>query len=169
MASCEKCAMQLDASAMVTGKDSPLCQHKRSCPLTMSHRCRYCQKPLTRAGSRRHHERYTCWKPLENGQCMDDFKCYPCQCGKVFSHKDGRLRHQRACPKRSDSQFLQLGSYVSGELSPKASSTPSLPRMEAKSQSAIGTSKTYDLRFRVLDSMEIVVNLHCGPPTPVDE
>ena len=34
----------------------------------MSHRCRYCQKPFTRAGSRRHHERYTCWKRLENGQ-----------------------------------------------------------------------------------------------------
>ena len=34
----------------------------------MSHRFRYCQKPFTRAGSRRHHERYTCWKRLENGQ-----------------------------------------------------------------------------------------------------
>ena len=34
----------------------------------MSHRCRYCQKPFTRGGSRRHHERYTCWKRLENGQ-----------------------------------------------------------------------------------------------------
>ena len=34
----------------------------------MSHRCRYCQKPFTRAGSKRHHERYTCWKRLENGQ-----------------------------------------------------------------------------------------------------
>ena len=34
----------------------------------MSHRCRYCQKPFTRAGSRRHHVRYTCWKRLENGQ-----------------------------------------------------------------------------------------------------
>ena len=34
----------------------------------MSHRCRYCQKPFTRAGSRRHHERYTCWKRLKIGQ-----------------------------------------------------------------------------------------------------
>ena len=34
----------------------------------MSHRCRYRQKRFTRAGSRRHHERYTCWKRLENGQ-----------------------------------------------------------------------------------------------------
>ena len=34
----------------------------------MSHRCCYCQKPFTRAGSRRHHERFTCWKRLENGQ-----------------------------------------------------------------------------------------------------
>ena len=32
-----------------------------------SHHCRYCQKPFTRAGSKRHYERYTCWKPLENG------------------------------------------------------------------------------------------------------
>ena len=155
MASCEKCAMQLDASTTFTGKDSPLCQHKRSCPLRMSRPCRYCQKPFFRAGSRRHHERYTCWKPLKNGQHMNDFKRYPCQCGKVFSGKDARLRHQRACPKQSDSQFLQLGS--------------NLPQMEAKSQSGIGTSKTYDLCFHVLDSMEIVVNLHCGPPTPLDE
>ncbi len=34
----------------------------------MSHRCRYCQKLFTRAGGRRQHERYTCWKRLENGQ-----------------------------------------------------------------------------------------------------
>ena len=34
----------------------------------MSHQCCYCQKPFTRAGSRRHHERYNCWKRLENGQ-----------------------------------------------------------------------------------------------------
>ena len=34
----------------------------------MSHHCYYCQKPFARAGSRRHHERYTCWKRLENGQ-----------------------------------------------------------------------------------------------------
>ena len=27
----------------------------------------YCQKPFTHAGSRRHHERYTCWTRLENG------------------------------------------------------------------------------------------------------
>ena len=33
----------------------------------MSHRCCYCQKPCTRAGSKRHHEKYTCWKRLENG------------------------------------------------------------------------------------------------------
>ena len=33
----------------------------------MSHRCCYCQKPFTRAGSNRHHEKYTCWKRLENG------------------------------------------------------------------------------------------------------
>ena len=33
----------------------------------MSHRWRYCQKTLTRAGSKRHHEKYTCWKRLENG------------------------------------------------------------------------------------------------------
>ena len=33
-----------------------------------SHRCCHCQKPFTRAGSRRHHERYTCLKRLENGQ-----------------------------------------------------------------------------------------------------
>ena len=33
----------------------------------MSHRCCNCQKPFTRAGSRRHHERYTCWKQLEKG------------------------------------------------------------------------------------------------------
>ena len=32
----------------------------------MSHRCRYCQKPFIRAGSKRHHEKYTCWKRLEN-------------------------------------------------------------------------------------------------------
>ena len=31
----------------------------------MSHRCCYCQKLFTRAG--RHHEKYTCWKRLENG------------------------------------------------------------------------------------------------------
>ena len=30
--------------------------------------CCYCQKPFSRAGSRRHHERYTSWKRLENGQ-----------------------------------------------------------------------------------------------------
>ena len=35
----------------------------------MSHRCCCCQKPFTRAGSRRHHERYTCWKRLKN--CQD--------------------------------------------------------------------------------------------------
>ena len=36
----------------------------------MSHRCCYCQKPVTvkSAGSRTHHERHTCWKRLENGQ-----------------------------------------------------------------------------------------------------
>ena len=34
----------------------------------MSHRCRYCQKTFTRTGSRRNHERYTCWKRLENDQ-----------------------------------------------------------------------------------------------------
>ena len=34
----------------------------------MSHQCCYCQKPFTRAGSRRYHERHTCWKRLENGQ-----------------------------------------------------------------------------------------------------
>ena len=40
----------------------------RSQPLQiMSHRCSYCQKPFTRAGSERHHEKYTCWKRLENG------------------------------------------------------------------------------------------------------
>ena len=33
----------------------------------MSNRCCYCQKPFTRAGSKRHHEKYTCWKRLENG------------------------------------------------------------------------------------------------------
>ena len=33
----------------------------------MSHRCCYCQKPFTRAGSKRHHEKYTCWKRIENG------------------------------------------------------------------------------------------------------
>ena len=33
----------------------------------MSSRCCYCQKPFTRAGSKRHHEKYTCWKRLENG------------------------------------------------------------------------------------------------------
>ena len=32
----------------------------------MSHRCCYCQNPFTRAGSKRHHEKYTCWKRLEN-------------------------------------------------------------------------------------------------------
>ena len=135
----------------------------------MSQRCRYCQKPFTRADNRIRHKRYTSCKQLENRQRMGDFKRYPCQCGKVFSRKDARLRHQRICPKRSDSQSLQVGSYMSEELSPKTSSTPSLLRLEATSQSGIGTSKTYDLRFRVLDSMEIVVNLHCGPPTPGDE
>ena len=34
----------------------------------MSHQCCYCQKPFSRAGSRRHHERSTCWERLENGQ-----------------------------------------------------------------------------------------------------
>ena len=34
----------------------------------MSHQCCYCQKPFSRAGSRGHHERYTCWKRLENWQ-----------------------------------------------------------------------------------------------------
>ena len=33
----------------------------------MSYRCCYCQKPFTRAGSKRHHEKYTCWKRIENG------------------------------------------------------------------------------------------------------
>ena len=33
----------------------------------MSHRCGFCQKPFTRAGSKRHDEKYTCWKRLENG------------------------------------------------------------------------------------------------------
>ena len=33
----------------------------------MAHRCCYCQKPFTHAGSRRHHEKYTCWKRLKNG------------------------------------------------------------------------------------------------------
>ena len=32
----------------------------------MSHRCCYCQKPFTRAGSRRHRKKHTCWKRLEN-------------------------------------------------------------------------------------------------------
>ena len=68
---------------------------------------------------------------------MSDLKRYPCQCGKVFSRKD-----QSACPKRSGSQSLQLGLYMSGELSPKTRSTPSLPRLEAKLESGMGTSKT---------------------------
>ena len=34
----------------------------------MSHRYCYCQTPFTRAGSRRHQERYTSWKRLENVQ-----------------------------------------------------------------------------------------------------
>ena len=33
----------------------------------MSHRCCYCQKPFTRADSKRHYEKYTCWMRLENG------------------------------------------------------------------------------------------------------
>ena len=33
----------------------------------MSHRCCNFQNPFTHAGSKRHHEKYTCWKRLENG------------------------------------------------------------------------------------------------------
>ena len=31
--------------------------------------------------------------------CVHDKTRYPCQCGKVVSHKDIRLCHQRTCPK----------------------------------------------------------------------
>ena len=34
---------------------------------------------------------------------------------------------QRTCPKPSDSQFLQLGSYMSSEPTPKTSTAPPYP------------------------------------------
>ena len=81
---------------------------------------------------------------------------YPCQCGKVFSRKYVRLRHQRTCPKRSDSQSMQLEPCMADEPTPKTSTIPSIPWLEANSQSGMGTSKTYDPRFRVPGSMQIV-------------
>ena len=64
---------------------------------------------------------------------------HPCQCGKVFSCKDVRLRHQRTCPKRSDSESLQLEPCMAGEPTPKTSTVPSIPWLEANSQSGMGT------------------------------
>ena len=78
------------------------------------------------------------------------------QRGKVFTRRDVRLRHQRTCPERSDCQSLQLDPCMVGEPTPKTSTIPSLPCLEANSQSGMGTSKTYDPRFRVPGSMQIV-------------
>ena len=81
---------------------------------------------------------------------------YPCQCGKVFSRIGVRLRHQRTCSKWSDLQSLQIDTCMAGEPTPKTSTIPSLPWLEANSQSGIGTSKTYDPQFHVPGCMEIV-------------
>ena len=45
---------------------------------------------------------------------------------------------------------------MAGEPAPKTSTIPSIPWLEANSQSGMGTSKTYDARFRVPGSMQIV-------------
>ena len=45
---------------------------------------------------------------------------------------------------------------MAGEPAPKTSTIPSIPWLEANSQSGMGTSKTYDSRFRVPGSMQIV-------------
>ena len=87
---------------------------------------------------------------------VNDETGYPCQCGKVFSRKDVRLCYQRTCPKRSDSQSLQLDPCMAGEPTPKTSTIPSIPWLEAKSQGGMGTRKTYDPHFHVPGSMQIV-------------
>ena len=81
---------------------------------------------------------------------------YPCQCGKVFSRKDVRLRLQRTFPRRSDSQSLQLDPCMVGEPTPKTSTIPFLPWLEANLQSGMVMSKTYDPHFRGPSSMQIV-------------
>ena len=58
--------------------------------------------------------------------------------------------------KESDSQSLQRDPCMAGEPTPKTSTIPSIPKLEANSQSGMGTSKTYDPRFRVPGSMQIV-------------
>lgn len=45
---------------------------------------------------------------------------------------------------------------MAGELTPKTSTIPSIPWLEANSQSGLGTSMTYDPCFHVLGSMQIV-------------
>ena len=108
----------------------------------------------------------TCAVCSRTFSCMGDFNRhmasvhdgtrYPCQCGEVFSRKDVRLHHQRTYPRWSDSQSLQLDPCMASEPTPKTSNIPSLPWLEANLQSGMGTSKTYDPRFRVPGNMQIV-------------
>ena len=108
--------------------------------------------------------RQTCAVCSQTFSHTGDLKChmtsvhdethYPCQCGKVFSCKDIRFHHQRTCPKRSDSQSLQLGSYMSCEPTPKTSTTPSL--LKDNSQSGMAMSETYGPPFDVQGSMQII-------------
>ena len=111
----------------------------------MKRTCAVCSRTFSRMGDFNRHM-----------ASIHDETRYPCQCGKVFSRKDVRLCHQRTCPKRSDSQSLQLEPCMAGEPTPKTSTIPSIPWLEANSQSGMGTSKTYDPRFRVPGSMQIV-------------
>ena len=87
---------------------------------------------------------------------VHDGTCYPCQCGKVFSRKDVRFRHQRTYRRWSHFQSLQLDPCLASESTPKTSTIPSLPWLEANLQSGMRTSKTYDPHFRVPGNMQIV-------------
>ena len=59
----------------------------------------------------------------------------------------------------------QLEPCMAGELTPKTSTIPSIPWLEANSQSGMGKSKTNDPRFRVPDSMQMVGSTLSGKTT----
>ena len=82
---------------------------------------------------------------------------YPCQCGKVFSRKDVRLCHQRTCPKRSDSQSLQLEHCMAGEPTPKTSAIPSIPWLEAL-WTSLWSIPLFLVGFKFLNPAEIPCN-----------
>ena len=95
--------------------------------------CRYRQTLFTHADNSICHEKHTC----QSRRCKITWEDGP----KV--------------PFPTDSQSLQLGSYMSGEPTPTTSITPSLAWLAANSHSGMGTSKAYDPHFRVPGSMQI--------------